>query len=40
MVEDQDDRARLLDADKVVIWVIVAVAIGILIQTLLLYLFS
>jgi hypothetical protein len=42
----RDDRAKLLDADKlldankVVIWVVVAVAIGILIQALLVYLFS
>ena len=38
--ENQDGRAKPLDANKVVIWVIVAVAIGILMQALLLYLFS
>jgi len=39
-VEDQDERAKLLDANQVVIGVVVAVAIAILIQALLLYLFS
>ena len=39
-MQGQDDRAKLLDANKVVIWVVVAVAIGILIQALLVYLSS
>lgn len=39
-MEDQDERAKLLDANQVVIGVVVAVAIAILIQALLLYLFS
>jgi len=39
-MENLDKRVQLLDANKVVIGVVVALALGILIQVLLLYLFS
>lgn len=39
-MEDQDEGAKLLDANLVVIGVVVVVAVAILIQALLLYLFS
>jgi len=39
-MEDSDKRVQQLDANKVVMGVVVTLALGILIQVLLLYLFS